>query len=177
MTPLLPDNLEGRTVVDVASGTGRWARYCRQRGARAIAVDFCFEMRPSAGRPMRRSFLGGCLGRYDHLRVRAQGPARPSRNWCVITRPGGMLVVMTSTLTRLKRGWTAIVPPSWNGIPGRRPAVCARRSVGTRPRVVAADRRRLGPPECEFLESSGHLERFEEARREPAIFVARWFRK
>src|ERR1700722_6984537 len=47
MAPLLPEDLEGRTVIDVASGTGRWANHCRERGARAIAVDFCHEMRPS----------------------------------------------------------------------------------------------------------------------------------
>src|ERR1700726_1744687 len=47
MQPLLPENLLGRTLIDVASGPGRWSRHCRELGARAIAVDFCFEMRPS----------------------------------------------------------------------------------------------------------------------------------
>jgi hypothetical protein len=35
---------------------------------------------------------------------------------------------------------------------------------------------RLGPPEREFFERAGCLDRFEEACREPAIFIARWRR-
>src|SRR5690349_2957090 len=43
LAPLLPD-LRGGMVIDVGAGTGRWAEYCLDQGAHAIAVDLCHEM-------------------------------------------------------------------------------------------------------------------------------------
>jgi malonyl-CoA O-methyltransferase len=37
-------SLRGKTVIDAAAGTGYWAGLCAERGARALAVDFCWEM-------------------------------------------------------------------------------------------------------------------------------------
>lgn len=39
----LPE-LHGQVVIDVASGTGRWAAFAAARGARVIGVDLCREM-------------------------------------------------------------------------------------------------------------------------------------
>ncbi len=40
---LLPD-VRGKRVLDLACGTGRYARILRERGARVIALDFSYEM-------------------------------------------------------------------------------------------------------------------------------------
>lgn len=40
---LLPD-VRGRPVLDLACGTGRYARILRERGARVTALDFSYEM-------------------------------------------------------------------------------------------------------------------------------------
>ena len=47
---LLPPLFE-KTVIDAGAGTGYWAAYCAQRGARAFAFDICGEMLAHASTP------------------------------------------------------------------------------------------------------------------------------
>src|SRR4051794_25865318 len=50
LRPMLPP-VRDRSVIDVASGTGRWARHLAAEGANVVAVDLCPEMLDHAPRP------------------------------------------------------------------------------------------------------------------------------
>ena len=102
----------GLTVVDVAAGTGRWARALqRKRGARAIAVDFCHEM-------LRIAPIPAVQADATHLPLPdasadvvicafALGYAPACfAELARITRPGGMLLVSDVHPEALSRGWT-----------------------------------------------------------------------
>ncbi len=182
LTPLLPDNLKGRTAVDVASGTGRWASQCRKRGARAIAVDFCREMlrlAPISAVQANAALLPLPDASADlvvcafALGYAPQCFAELAR----ITRPGGMLLVSDVHPEALDRGWTRSFRHRGEAI-----------QIADQPYELADLRApglelscliepRLGPPERELFERAGRLDRFDEACREPAIFVACWFRR
>jgi malonyl-CoA O-methyltransferase len=174
VTPLLPENLEGLTVIDVASGTGRWALHCRQRGARAIAVDFCFEMRPSVQADAARLPLPDAAADVTICAFALGYAPECFSELTRITRPGGMLLVSDVHPEALKRGWTRSFRHRGQVIqvadqPYALADLCA---PNLQPSSMIEPH--LGPPEREFFEQSGHLHRFEEACREPAIYVARW---
>lgn len=181
LMPLLPDNLERLTVIDVASGTGRWALDCGKRGARTIAVDVCREMLCNAPRPAIQADAERlplpdasadvviCAFALGYAPACFTELAR-------ITRPGGMLLVSDVHPEALKRGWTRSFRHRGEAI-----------QVTDQPYEIAdlyapglqlscLIEPRLGAPEREFFEWAGHLDRFDEACREPAIFAARWFR-
>jgi malonyl-CoA O-methyltransferase len=177
MTPLLPDNLEGSTVIDVASGTGRWARYCRQRGARAIAVDFCFEMRPSVQADAAQLPLPDASADLTICAFALGYAPECFAELVRITRPGGMLVVSDVHPDALKRGWTRSFRHRGTVIQVADQPYALADLQASGLELSRLIEPHLGPPERELFERSGRLARFEEACREPAIFVARWFRK
>jgi malonyl-CoA O-methyltransferase len=177
MTPLLPDNLEGSTVIDVASGTGRWARYCRQRGARAIAVDFCFEMLPSVQADATQLPLPDASADITICAFALGYAPECFAELVRITRPGGMLVVSDVHPDALKRGWTRSFRHHGEVIQVADQPYALADLYAPGLQLSSMIEPRLGLPEHEFFQKSGHLEHFEEACREPAIFVARWFRK
>jgi malonyl-CoA O-methyltransferase len=178
MAPLLPDKLEGSTVVDVASGTGRWARLCEQRGgqrgARVITVDFCAEMRPSVLADAARLPLPDASADVTICAFALGYAPECFAELVRITRPGGTLLVSDVHPEALKRGWTRSFRHRGEVIQvADQPYALADLSAPAL-RLTCLLEPHLGPPEREFFERSGHLGRFDEACREPAIFVARW---
>jgi malonyl-CoA O-methyltransferase len=177
MRPLIPEKLRGCTVIDVASGTGRWARYCAKRGARAIAMDFCFEMRPDVQADARRLPLPDASADVT-ICAFALGYAPESfAELARIMRPGGIILVSDVHPQALKRGWTRSFR---HGAEVIRVAdqlyeFADLDAAGLKLECLLEPH--LGPPEREIFERAGRLDRFEEACREPAIFVARWIRK
>lgn len=182
MLPLLPGNMERLTVVDVAAGTGRWALHCNQRGARAIAVDFCHEM-------LRIAPIPAIQANATHLPLPdasadvvicafALGYAPACfAELARITRPGGMLLVSDVHPEALSHGWTRSFRHRGGAIQVRDQPyeIADLHSPGLQLSCLLEPR--LGPPEREFFEWAGQLHRFEEACREPAIFVARFWRE
>jgi malonyl-CoA O-methyltransferase len=187
MTPLLPVNMNRHIVVDVAAGTGRWAFQCRKRGARVIAVDFCREMLRKASRPP-----------IQIERVQADSEWLPLPNASAdvvicafalgyapvcfaelarITRPGGMLLVSDVHPDALDRGWTRSFRHRGEAIQVRDQPYELADLHAPNLQLSCLIEPRLGPAEREFFERAGRLDRFDEACREPAIFVARWIRK
>src|SRR5690242_2954482 len=105
MRPLLPLSMEGTVVIDVAAGTGRWARYCRTRGARAVTVDFCHEMQPEVEADAERlpwrdgtADLAICAFALGYAPQCFPELAR-------IVRPGGALLVSDVHPEALRSGW------------------------------------------------------------------------
>jgi malonyl-CoA O-methyltransferase len=180
-THLLPSNLEGRIVVDVAAGTGRWALYCGKRGARTIAVDFCREMVRRASCPSVQADAEWLPLPDASADIVICAFALGYAPACFaelgrITRPGGMLLVSDIHPEALNRGWTRSFRHRGEVIQVRDEPYGLADLYAPGLRLSCLIEPRLGPPEREFFEQAGCLDRFDEACREPAIFVARWFR-
>jgi ubiquinone/menaquinone biosynthesis C-methylase UbiE len=172
--PLLPSDLRGATAVDVACGTGRWARWLRRRGATVIALDRCIEMLRYSPRPavmadasrlplpdafadltisaFALSYTGSCL---DEL-------AR-------ITRRGGMVIVSDMHPVATRRGWSRISPETipyaieYLGASGLRRTAIVESAFDDIDLAIFAP---AGKPELVDL-----------VRGVPAVFVAAWVRE
>jgi malonyl-CoA O-methyltransferase len=177
MRPLIPEKLRDRTVIDVASGTGRWAGYCGKRGSRAIAMDFCFEMRPDVQADARRLPLPDASADVTICAFALGYAPEGFMELTRITRPGGMILVSDVHPEALKRGWTRSFRHGADVI-----------QVAHQPYELAdlhADGLELscwiepclGAPEREIFDRAGRLDLFESACLAPAIFVGCWFRK
>jgi malonyl-CoA O-methyltransferase len=176
MTPLLPGNLKGLIVVDVAAGTGRWALHCAQRGARAIAVDFCIEMRPDVQADSTRLPFPDASADLT-ICAFALGYAPACFMELVrITRPGGTLLVSDVHPEALKHGWTRSFRHRGGVIQVRDEPYGLADLQAPSLRLSHLIEPHLGLPEREIFEHAGCLHRFDEACREPAIFVARYVR-
>jgi ubiquinone/menaquinone biosynthesis C-methylase UbiE len=176
--PLLPP-LAGLCVADVAAGTGRWAAWCRQRGARVVAIDLCFEMLALAG------------GRS----VRADMRRLPLRDACAdaaicafgigyapaafaelarITRPGGTVIVSDVHPDALRRGWRRSFRAGEEPIePASEPYRIEDLTAPglTRTHLIEAA---FGEPERAIFERAGKGAWFPGASRHPAVFAAAW---
>jgi ubiquinone/menaquinone biosynthesis C-methylase UbiE len=180
MAPLLPD-LRGRRVVDVGAGRGRWASRLAARGGFAIAVDFCHEM----------------LQWSSTQAVQAEGGLLPLRDSCAdfvvcafalgyarnvfaelrrIVRPGGMVLASDVHPEALRRGWTRTFRHNGGVIEVAHDAYSLEDLRAPDLRLTGLSEPRLGEPERAIFEQAGCPERFAEASRFPAIFVAQWIR-
>jgi ubiquinone/menaquinone biosynthesis C-methylase UbiE len=181
MAPMLPD-LRGRRAVDVGAGRGRWAARLAARGAFAIAVDFCHEM----------------LERSSTPAVQADGALLPLRDSCAefvvcafalgyalnifaelrrIVRPGGMVLASDVHPEALGRGWTRTFRHNGGVIEVAHDPYSLEDLRAPELRLTDLFEPRLGAPERAFFEQAGCPERFAEACRFPAIFVAQWVRR
>jgi ubiquinone/menaquinone biosynthesis C-methylase UbiE len=177
MQPLLGD-LRGKRVIDAAAGTGRWARSCGQRGARAIAVDISPEMLDHAASP-------SVLADVNHLPIQdacadvticsfALGYA-PT---CLaelrrITRPGGAVWVTDMHPDAIRRGWTRTFRSGSEVIEVEHyPYKLADLEIRGLELALLLEPC-LGSPERDIFASLGRLDRFADAASGPAIFVAR----
>jgi malonyl-CoA O-methyltransferase len=177
---LLPD-VRGSVVIDVAAGTGRWAGYCKNRGARAIAVDFCREMLEQAPPPaiqadaIRLPLSDECSDVTICAFALGYAPGCFSE-LARITRPGGVLLVSDVHPEALDRGWTRsfrhgtgvvqVAHESYSMASLRWPSL----------KLSALEQPLLGPHEREIYAQAGRLDLFDEACQQPAIFVARWIK-
>jgi len=178
LAPLLPD-VRHRIVIDVASGTGRWAAYCRDRGAHVMAVDFCREMLEQAPPPVIQAdaaqlpLSDGCSDVTVCAFALGYAPECFSE-LARITRPGGVLLVSDVHPQALEQGWTR----SFRHVGGVVQVAHERYSIADLRwpdlELTALEEPRLGPQEREIYARAGRLDLFAEACQQPAIFVARW---
>jgi ubiquinone/menaquinone biosynthesis C-methylase UbiE len=177
--PLLLPPLRHATIVDAAAGTGRWTAYCRARGARTIAVDFCPEMLATAPAPAVLADAN-CLPLPDNFAdvticAFALGYApRCLPELARITRSGGAVLVSDVHPTAIRRGWTRSFRHGNEVIRVAHDAYSLGDLVATGLSLDFLLERRFGPPEREVFAKAGKLASFEEASRHPAVFVARW---
>jgi ubiquinone/menaquinone biosynthesis C-methylase UbiE len=178
--PLLT-GLQHKRVVDAAAGTGRWAHYCEQRGARVVAVDICREMLDHAKPPAvvadvnRLPFKDASADVAICTFALGYAPAG-LEELCRITQRGGVVLASDMHPDAIRRGWTRTFRSGEEVV-----------EVAHHPYALEDLHVRglelthlleppLGPPEREIFERLGRLHRFDEAAKGPAIFVARWVR-
>ena len=180
LASILPD-IEGLLVADVAAGTGRWSKYCRQRGARVVSVDLCHEM----------------LRQAPGDRVQADVRRTPLRDACVdlticslgigyapecltelarVTRPGGTLLVSDLHPEAMRRGWRRSFEVGGELIEVASHAYALSDLQALRLQPVRLLEAGFGEPERQIFERTGKSSRFEELRALPAVFVAQWIK-
>ena len=179
---LLFPPLRGTRVVDAAAGTGRWASYCRARGARTIALDFCQEMLASAPRPViladanRVPLPDACADITICAFALGYVPE------CIpelarITRKGGVVLVSDVHPAAIRRGWTRSFRYGSEVIDVAHHPYALGDLVAAGLELDLVVERRFGVPERAVFARAGKLSVFEEAARHPAIFAARWIKR
>lgn len=172
--------LAGQRVLDVACGTGRWAKYARNRGARALGIDRCYEM-------LQRCPVQAALADAAALPV-AAGWAditicalafgyldSPMRELIRVTRRGGSIFVSDVHPKALDRRWKHSFRSGSEifEIQHRRYDLSE---------LLQTDGLRLsgffepafGEPELDIFRRAGKESSFAEMSAVPAIFVAHW---
>jgi ubiquinone/menaquinone biosynthesis C-methylase UbiE len=175
---LFPD-LEGRIVVDCAGGTGYWADWCAQRGARAIAADFCIEMLALARSPsvladnLRLPFKSACV---DIVVCSFGLGYAPS---CIgelarIVRRGGAIIASDVHPEAIARGWTRSFRINGSSVAVEHEPYSLASLARPELHMEALLEPAFGEPERGIFENAGKLNFFTQAH--PAIFAARWRR-
>jgi malonyl-CoA O-methyltransferase len=181
MGPLLPP-LKGRRVIDAGSGTGRWATHCAKQGARVIAVDFSPEMLMRGPRPAVLGDIRKLPFRNSTADVTICSFALGYAPGCLrelsrITRPGGIVLVSDMHPESVRRGWTRSFRHSSGVIHIAHEPYHLEDLHAAGLELSYLLEPKFGTPELEIFKAAGHGARFEEASREPAIFVACWIRR
>lgn len=178
MIPLLPD-LRGRIVVDVAAGTGRWAARCALGGARTIAMDFCYRMLKPGMLQADATRLPIRDGSADVVICAFALGYAPDcfRELRRIVKRGGMILASDVHPDALRRGWQRTFRHNGDVIEvADRPySIEDLQACGLQ--MTRLIEPRLSEPERTIFEQAGCPERFAEASRHPAIFVAQWIRE
>ncbi|MCU1334828.1 MAG: Methyltransferase type 11 [Bryobacterales bacterium] len=180
MRSLFP-SLPGARVVDVAAGTGRWASYCRAQGAQTIAMDFCPEMLTSAPEPVVLADANQLPLPDAIADVTICAFALGYAPACLpelarVTRNGGTVLVSDVHPEAIRRGWTRSFRHGSEVIGVAHHLYNLDDLFAMDLRLDCLIEPRFGEPERAVFAKAGKLAAFEEAAREPAIFVARWIK-
>lgn len=181
MALLLPP-LRGATVVDAAAGTGRWASYCKARGARTIAADFCADMVARAPRPAVQADVNRLPlpDGFADVTICAFGLGYASgclAELARITREGGTVLVSDVHPGAIRRGWARSFRRGAEVIQVAHQLYALGDLVADGLELDFLVERRFGEPERAVFARAGKASLFEEAARHAAIFVARWTKR
>lgn len=194
LEPLVPD-VRGKTVVDVACGTGRWLVRMAQRGARVFGVDFCLEMLACA---RSKPGLAGRLAAADARRLPfpdasadvvlftlALGHIVPLREvigeLARLVKPGGRLLFSDFHPHAAAAGWRRTFRSN-----GRvyeienhpyRTGRLLREARAARLALEQIIEPPFGEPERDLFRRVGRDDLFEQTRGVPAVLIAVWRRR
>ena len=175
-------NLAGRRFIDVACGTGRWANYALQQGARVVGIDLCREMLlhcraatvlADAARlplPDEASDITVCAFAIGYMES-------PMAELARITKPGGSIFVSDVHPEALEHGWTRSFRRGAEvyQIEHRRyglPELLHTSGL----KLVRLLEPRFGDPERAIFRRAGKDAEFDEAGQAAAIYIAHWIR-
>jgi malonyl-CoA O-methyltransferase len=194
LSRMMPDT-EGRLVLDVACGTGRWLAHLVALGARAFGIDGSREMlliaseKPALrGRLMRGDLchlpfhdactdLVICAFSLAYIKMLEQGVSELSR----LVKEGGTVIVSDFHPEGHARGWKRAFrigsetyeiedyPYTIEGL------LEAARNAGLE--LEELQQPGLEEPERRSFQEAGKEALFEEARGVPAVLIARWKRR
>ena len=180
MSKVLPD-VAGLRVIDVASGTGRWARRLRAAGARVISVDLCPEMLRQAPQPAviadagRLPLPDGCADLVLCAFAFAYLP--PDLDEMVrIARPGGQVLISDLHPAAGAHGWKRSFRAGGEEIVAGSRSGSFDELRHPRLRLVKLLEATIGESERTYFEQAGKDELFERVRHVPAVYVARLVR-
>lgn len=179
---LLPD-LRAKHVLDVACGTGRWAKYARERGAEVLGIDRCREM-------LDRCYIPAALADAHSLPVRsgwadvticslALGYLKsPMSEIIRSTRRGGSIFISDVHPKALDRNWRHSFrsgPEVYEIEHGRYDLRAVIETDGLR--LVNFLEPHFDAPELAIFQCAGKEQSFAEMCQVPAIYVAHWIKQ
>jgi ubiquinone/menaquinone biosynthesis C-methylase UbiE len=186
--------LAGRTFLDVACGTGRWAEFAAQQGADVFGADFCAPMlaRAATGRFARSRFVQAdalhlsfpdglaefsvCAFAAGYMKSPAQLVAELSR----ITRPGGHVMVTDIHPAAIASGWRRSFRRAGEVYEiDNRPHPIAEYLAASRGHGLNVERlaeASFGEPERLVFRQCGREQSFADMCLVPAIFAVLWRR-
>jgi ubiquinone/menaquinone biosynthesis C-methylase UbiE len=178
MIPLLPP-LRGATVVDVAAGTGRWSVHCKAQGAQTIATDSCLKMLENAPRPVVLADVNRLPLPDGFADVTICAFAMGYAPACLpelarVIRKGGVVLVSDVHPDAIRRGWTRSFRHPTGAISVAHHPYALNELVAAGLELDFLVEPRFGEAERPVFARAGKLAAFDEAARDPAIFVARW---
>ncbi|HYL35557.1 MAG TPA: class I SAM-dependent methyltransferase [Bryobacteraceae bacterium] len=175
-------DLRGKRVLDVACGTGRWARHARTRGATVLAVDRCREMLDRCHAPAALADAQAIPAPAEWADVTICALAlgyleSPMREFVRVTRRGGSIFVSDVHPKALDRKWTHSFR---NGaevyqIEHRRYSLRALLQTDGL-RLIGYAEARFAAPELEIFRRAGKESSFQEMREVPAVYAAHWIK-
>ena len=187
-------NLQGKTVLDISCGVGRWLAHARRQGAIVFGTDLCREMLLQAS---KKPGLAGKLALSDtrHLPLASASadvaicalslghitPIEPAiTELARIVRPGGCLIVTDFHPGAVHLGWKRTFRS--NGqlyevetypYAKERLMECAHESGLVLQNLLEPC---FGEAELPIFRQAGKQELFDEVRGIPAVLLARWAR-
>jgi malonyl-CoA O-methyltransferase len=193
LTPWLAD-LQGRFVLDISCGTGRWLEHAARQGARVAGVDLSAEMLAQAA---RKAIPPGTLAVADATRL-------PVRDACAglvlctlslghvpdasavlaemarVARAGAQVIVTDFHPEAFRSGWKRTfrsggelyeVENHYHSLESVE-AAAERCGLLREERIEPA----FGNPEREIFVNAGREDLFRQVQGIPAVFLARWRR-
>jgi len=181
-----------RTFVDVACGTGRWARYAAGQGAHVFGADSCAPMLNVAAASLRPRFVQADALRlpFPHrlsdltMCALAAGyiecPARLIAELARITRIGGVILLTDVHPSALALGWRRSFRRAGEIYEMEHHAhpvgayLTAARGLGLQ--LERIEEAPFGEPERAVFEQCGRAGAFASVCRVPALFAVQWRR-
>ena len=187
-------NLQGKTVLDISCGVGRWLAHAQRQGATVVGTDLCREMLLQAS---KKPGLAGRLALADacHLPLESASadvalcalslghitPIEPAiAELARIVRPGGCLIVTDFHPDAVHLGWKRTFRSNGQlyevetyAYTKERLIECARESGLVLQNLLEPC---FGVPELPIFRQAGKAELFDEVRDIPAVLLTRWMR-
>jgi malonyl-CoA O-methyltransferase len=186
---------EGRLVLDVACGTGRWLGHLVTHGARAFGIDASREMllhaskkpglreRLMCGDVCHLPFSDGCADlvicafSLGYIRTLEQGLGELAR----LAKAGGSVIVSDFHPEGHARGWKRAFRSGAHSYEIEHYPYTIERLLeaarNARLDLEELQEPGLDEPERRFFQEVGKETLFEEARGVPAVLIARWRRR
>ncbi len=187
------DHMAGKTLLDVACGTGRWMVAAAERGARAIGVDLSFEMLAVARAKPQAAFavVQGDAGKLPFTQCADMVVCSFSLGYMPglsplmqelgrVARRGGKVLVTDLHPVAQSLGWKRSFRRGADvfEIECRRYSCAQLLAAGRRARLELREivELRLGDPEREILRRAGKERMTDELSAVPAVLGVEWER-
>jgi SAM-dependent methyltransferase len=188
------DDLDGKVLVDLSCGVGRWLGHARSRGATAFGLDLCQEMLLEAA---KKPGLAGRIALADTRRAPFPdecadvvlcalslghlAPVEPAMaELARLVGRGGSLIVSDFHPGAVQRGWKRTFRSQGQLYEIETHPYSKEQLIESARGDGLVLRELMEPcfdePEREIFRRAGKLELFDQVRGIPAVLVARWTR-